>query len=146
MRTMIIHPDSHLDHGLAPEIVEYIRQRFADREAPFTETFDLPGSLPDATCALYGPLVGDEPVGNGEVVMLQRGERPGLSRMVPYPARATRKVTVIAGPHAGEPCVLYTAFGGPAAPREPWDPTLTEAGRAESVAFWAQHALAVGRG
>jgi hypothetical protein len=39
--------------------------------------------------------------------------------------------------------ILYTAFGGPAAPREPGDPSLdgNEAGLAESKAFWAEHAL-----
>ena len=50
-------------------------------------------------------------------------------------------MTVIGGPDGDDPCVLYTAFGGPAAPREPWDPSLDEAGWAASLAFWEAHAL-----
>ena len=40
------------------------------------------------------------------------------------------------------PCILYTVFGGPIAPKEPDDPTLTDEQRPESIAFWAEHALA----
>ena len=36
-------------------------------------------------------------------------------------------------------CVLYTAFGGPAAPQEPGDPRCTDL--AASTAFWHTHAL-----
>jgi hypothetical protein len=50
-------------------------------------------------------------------------------------------LTVIAGPNGDLPCMLYTAFGGPLAPREPADPTLPESERAASEAFWAVHAL-----
>ncbi len=139
---MDIHPDSHLDHGLAGA-VEHILTRFAARAAAFIETFDLPDEHPAVECGLYGPAVGDPPVDEADVEYAVRGSRPGASRMVRRPLRTTRTVTVIAGPHDGLPCVLYTAHGGPAAPREPWDPSLTEAGRAEAVAFWAQHALAV---
>lgn len=37
------------------------------------------------------------------------------------------------------PCVLYTAFGGPAAPQEPGDPSCKDL--AESATFWREHAL-----
>lgn len=59
------------------------------------------------------------------------------------PSRQTRLLTVIAGPHEGDGCVLYTAHGGPAAPREPWDPSLNDDAAAleESRAFWSVHAL-----
>ena len=53
-----------------------------------------------------------------------------------------RTVTVIAGPHEGDPCVLYTAYGGPCAPREPGDPTIASWDELlESRSFWAKHAL-----
>jgi hypothetical protein len=39
------------------------------------------------------------------------------------------------------PCMLYTAFGGPLAPKEPGDPTLKDSEREESEKFWSQHAL-----
>lgn len=38
-------------------------------------------------------------------------------------------------------CILYTAFGGPAAPREMCDPTLPPALLDESKDFWGAHAL-----
>ena len=40
---------------------------------------------------------------------------------------------------------LFTAFYGPSAPKEPWDPSLSDEGRAESEAFWRTHALVVSR-
>ena len=36
-------------------------------------------------------------------------------------------------------CILYTAFGGPAAPQEPGDPGCKDP--ATSTAFWREHAL-----
>lgn len=40
---------------------------------------------------------------------------------------------------------MFTAFYGPSAPKEPWDPSLSDEGRAESEAFWRTHALVVSR-
>jgi len=37
-------------------------------------------------------------------------------------------------------CVLYTAFGGPASPQEPGDPTCKDP--EASAVFWREHALA----
>jgi hypothetical protein len=84
--------------------------------------------------------MGDLPVPDGECTMVVRGARRGASRLCGRAPRPSRLVTVIAGPH-GDACILYTAFGGPQAPREPFDPSLDDAGRACSVAFWAEHAL-----
>lgn len=38
-------------------------------------------------------------------------------------------------------CVLYTTYGGPAAPKEPTDPTIRPSEVRESDEFWSQHAL-----
>jgi len=142
--TFAIHKDSHLDHGLTAAHLAFIVSRFADRDGFFVETVPMPDDLPDLTCGLYGPVMGDPPVPDSAVFEVRRIDRAYSSRAIVAPQRATRFLTVIAGPHAGAPCVLYTAHGGPKAPREPGDPTLTtEADRAESAAFWAVHALAV---
>lgn len=125
---MKIIPDSHLDHGLTPEHVAWLLEKFADRMAFFLKTVELPPELPPVRCALHGPLVGESPVPDGDAVMRVRGERPGPSRTCARPFGSSRLVTVIAGPHDGE---LFTAYGGPVAPREPWDPSLDDAGRAE---------------
>jgi hypothetical protein len=149
---MIVTSASHLDHALTPAVVAYITARFAGRDAFFIETITLPythngEALPEVPCGLHGPLMGDAPIPESECTYQVRGERPGPSRMTARPVRTVRTLTVIAGPHEGEPCVLYTAFGGPSAPREPFDaalqgPDASEA-KAASVAFWGEHALSL---
>jgi hypothetical protein len=136
---MITLPASHLDHGLTEAQVTHVLRLFADRSAFCIETIDLPETLGTVPCGLYGPLVGDEPVLDAEVTLATRGTRAYPSRLVDRPARPTRTVTVIAGPHDGHPCVVFTMFGGPLAPQEPDDPGCKDP--AASRAFWAQHAL-----
>lgn len=144
------HPDSHLDHNLTDAQIAYLLERFADRDAFFIETIELPADLGTVPCALYGPTMGDDPIQDSETTLAVRGGRKGPSRLIDRPLRPTRQITVIAGPHDGQPCVLFTAYGGPAAPREPWeletDPAhcredFTSLDLAQSRAFWAQHAL-----
>jgi hypothetical protein len=142
---MKITPASHLDHGFHESVVAHVAERFAARDFFFIETFELPPDLPSVPCGLHGPVMGDAPVGDAEVVLEARGSRPGPSRLCARAPREVRTVTVIAGPHESEPCVLYTAFGGPVAPREPWDESLTPEQVAESEAFWAEHALSKGQ-
>lgn len=109
--------DSHLDHSLDDKQIEHIFERFANRTAFFIETFELPEELGTVPCGLHGPLMDDPPVLDARLGM--RGTRTYPSRLVQRPTRQTRKVTVIAGPHDGYDCVLYTAFGGPLTPKEP---------------------------
>lgn len=145
---MIKHQDSHVDHRLNEAQIHYLLARFADREAFFLETIKLPDALGTVPCALWGPAMGDPAITEDAVVYVTRGTRTWPSRLVERPARPTRLITVIAGPHeepcgAGSirhPCVLYTAFGGPPAPQEPGDPSCKDL--APSEAFWRAHALA----
>lgn len=143
---MIITADSHLDHGLTPEQVEYIRTTFLERSSFFIETITLPAELGTVPCALRGPALGEPPVPESLCVWVQRGSRAWASRTIPNPPARSRLVTVVAGPHGDQPCVLYTAYGGPQAPREPGDPALLDDvdARAASDEFWAVHALATG--
>ena len=136
-----IHKDSHLDHGLSQPQVAWILERFQDKNSFFIETVELPSNLGTVPCGLYGPVMGDQPVPEEEVVYQKRGTREWPSRMVYRPSRQVRTVTVIAGPYEGEPCVLYTAFGGPQAAQEPGDPKAKD--KTASEAFWKDHALAV---
>ena len=138
---MKIVADSHVDHGLSTEQVEYLKERYADLDGFKIESFELPAELGTVPCGLHGPLVGDEPVPESECRFAKRGNRAGESRLCDRPVRQTRTVTVIAGPHGDEACVLYTAFGGPLAPKEPWDPSLSDEDRAKARAFWSEHAL-----
>lgn len=135
---------SHLDHDLTPAHLAFILRRYADRTAFFIETITLPESMPAVPCGLYGPTMGDDllllTVGN--IHMAPRPPRQYPSRLVDLPPRPSRLLTVIAGPHEGDDCVLYTAFGGPLAPKEPGDPTLSPEQRQASKDFWDVHALA----
>ena len=97
---MIIHKDSHLDHGLTEDQRKFLLDRFADRKAFFIETFTLPRELGTLPCGLYGPTMGDSPIGEDEVEYAPRGTRAWNSRLMrDLPARQQHEVTVIAGPH-----------------------------------------------
>lgn len=143
-----ILPGSHVDHGLSEDQLAWALGRVRELASPSgvtVSTVCLPAELGTVPCGLYGPAMGDEPVRDGHYQ--RRGDRPGESHVVVAPSRPTQRVTVIVGPHEGvDGLVLYTAFGGPAAPREPWDPSLDDAGRAASEAYWRDHALAVDAG
>lgn len=135
---VIITKDSHLDHGVTTAQLAWVLQQLGERDAFFIETLTLPEHLGTVPCGLYGPLMGDEPVETGTVGRT-RAPRTWTSRCVQRPVRQVREVSVIAGPHEGAPCVLYTIYGGPVAPQEPGDPGCRDVGA--SQAFWAQHAL-----
>jgi len=137
---MDITAASHLDHNLSPAHVAFIRERFGDRTAFFLETVELPEGLPAVPCNLHGPATGSDPVLEAEVFYEVRGARKGPSRMCARPPIQVRTLTVIGGPHEGR-CILFTAYGGPCAPREPWDETLDSTGYGEAVDFWGRHAL-----
>lgn len=134
--------ESHMDHNLTINIQEVLEKYFSKKEGFFIETIDLKEKA--GMCALYGPAMGDAPVAgpaDDEVFYHVRGERAYKSRLVNWAPRESNLITVIAGPYGEEPCVLYTAFAGPLAPKEPGDPSLKEEEREASEAFWAEHAL-----
>ena len=138
---MQIIPDSHLDHGLTQDHVDFLMKKFADRTDFFIETVEMPSELSDLQNELYGPRAGDDPVTEDEVHYAVRGDRKGESRRIAKPSRPTRFMTVIAGPEEDVlGLVLYTAYGGVSAEREPFD--APPEALAASEKFWAEHALA----
>ena len=140
---LIITAESHLDHAVTSQQLAWLLTRYVENKQFFIEQFMLPDALGTLPCGLYGPVMGDAPVTDSEVTMEVRGDRKGPSRVVNKPTRPGHVFTVIAGPDEfGHECVLYTVYEGPQAPREPWDPGMNAEQKAESVAFWAQHALA----
>lgn len=135
---------SHVDHGLNAEQLDWVLAQFADRTDFMLATIELPAHLGTVPCNLIGPATGGEPVPEGAVFYAVRAKRSCASRMIATGIPVDeRRVTVIAGPAAGhEGIVLYTAYGGPCAPREPGDTTIpTWEAVVEARAFWAQHAL-----
>lgn len=143
MSVLVLAGVSHVDHGLSLDQLAYVLSLLVDRDGFFIETVELFEELGTVPCGLHGPLMGDAPVPEHETFCDKRGSRTWFSRFCERPLRRTSKVTVIAGPHEGNPCVLYTAFGGPLAPQEPGDPGIADNPEklAVSRAFWAEHAL-----
>lgn len=139
-----ISSESHLDHGLPPEAIEFIKKKYAGRNAFFIDTFTIPCEWADLKCQLRGPAVGDPAIPDSETFQAVRGDRKYPSRMVRVGQKHTRLCTVIAGPHEDEKCLLFTAYGGPLAPRELNDPSIADdpAALEESRKFWRVHALA----
>jgi hypothetical protein len=149
---LIIHPDSHLDHDLSVDHVAWLLQvcrhgvpAASNSPGILISTFRMPGSLPLLPCGLYGPCMDDDPIADDDprgVFMKHRFPRPYPSRVIAAPCRPSEHLTVVAGEHDGHACVLFTAYGGPAVPREPGDETIaSDLERETSEAFWAEHAL-----
>lgn len=160
---MQLHPASHLDHHLNDDQTVYIMQKFVNKHEFFIETIELPPEFGQVPCALYGPIAGDSPI-TSNVTYRRRGDRDWDSRiLIGVAPRLTNKVTVIGGPHEEKctacreevrtllcrcnglkrvkyACILYTCYGGPAAPQEPGDPQCKD--KAASEKFWSEHALA----
>lgn len=141
---MKIVPESHVDHALTPAHIRFLMKKFGSRKAFFIKTVRLPRDLAPLPCDLHGPLVGEPAVAESEATYVRRGNRAGESRMCHRPTILVRQMTVIGGLFNGQ-MALFTAYGGPAAPREPWDPSLKSAAeRRESETFWKRHALGAG--
>ncbi len=134
----------HADHGVSEKVLAWA---VAQVSSPgfFARTFELPPEETDLLNGLYGPACGDPPVEDEVTFTRQRSPDRPLSRMVRRPARPTRLLTVIGvAPQEGGEAVIYTAYGGPLAAREPGDASLVLGSpeHQEAVAFWATHALA----
>lgn len=130
----------HGDHGISKELM----QKLIDSIHPtgfFLKTVELPPEAPDVMSAIYGPIVGDPPVEEGQVTYKRRTEDRPLSRMISKPMRPTRQVTII-GNEIEDQVTIFTCYGGPAAEREPGDKNLKTLEEKEaSRLFWAEHAL-----
>ena len=137
---MRITSDSHIDH-VSPDILDFVIARYQNKSGFFIETIELPANLGTLDCGLYGPIMGDSPIYDDDIDFRYRGDRTNLSRVIGKPVRQTSLLTVIAGPHNGIDCVLYTCFGGPATPKEATDNTLTDDDRQAAIDFWSVHAL-----
>lgn len=135
---------SHVDHGLSADQLEWVLAQFADRTAFTLATVELPPHLGTVPCNLIGPATGCPPVPESAVFYALRGKRTCASRLIQSHIPVDdRRVTVIAGFAEGhDGLVLFTAYGGPCAPREPGDTSIpTWEGVLEARAFWAEHAL-----
>lgn len=137
-----IHDDSHLDHGVNDRILAWVATLDVPADSVSVSTFELADNLPDLESGLYGPAAGDSAVKERHARYRVRKDRNGKSRVLPgCPMRPTRLLTVVTGPHDGLRGVLFTCYGGPAAPRELFDIELDDPAYIEAAAFWGEHAL-----
>lgn len=120
---LVVDKESHLDHGLSQAHIDFMLARFVQKNEFFIETVGLPKGLDPLQSGIYGPAAGDPSVTDAESILAIRQGRSWASRLIDKPARPTRLMTVVAGPGdvEGQNCVLYTSYGGPAAPKEPGD-------------------------
>lgn len=121
---MKITKDSYIEKRITQDHIAYIVDMLAHVEDTDIFTITLPSKLPTISCGLFGPILGDDPIPESKVIYGKRGTRDWLSRMVNRPLRQTNIITAIVGPYRNDPCILYTAFSGPAAPREEGDSAL----------------------
>lgn len=156
MVSLSISPESHLDHlaDLSDEeteaVLTSVRRAWADfchgcppgSQGPWVLAAVSPVEF---YSTLVGPVAGDPPVPEEDVVYRVRPGRQWASRMVSntdkYKPKATNNLVVVVGPHQGLPYLLYTVYPAPAAHREPGDTHLTGDDLENSRAFWRIHAL-----
>ena len=143
---LVIGSKSHLDHDVPWSVLMHLLGLFAEKNGFFTATVDLKSKGYDFPCSLIGPITRFDIVTEDQVFYKNRGDRTYQSRCVPinkYGVKKTSLLTVIAGPYEDIPCMLYTAFPGPSAPKEVNDPSMNEKERFFAEQFWKEHALAV---
>lgn len=129
----------HADHNIPRLAVAWAVAQMQG-EGVQVGTFRTPGK--NHPCGLHGPAMGDAPIPEAEVILRQRTEDRPPSRLVKRPLRFVPEFTVVAL-IKGESRTVFTVYGGPEAPREPGDPSMSPEQEAEARAFWAQHALSL---
>jgi hypothetical protein len=143
---LMLRDDGHYDvHKITKQHIDWLSQQPEVMAAKGPVTLTLPDSLPRLPNSLVGPASGHSPVTDDhpDVYMASRGGgREYNSKMIRGENQTTNIITAIVRPHkeTGRP-FLITAFGGPMAPKEPNDPTLSDQERKASQEFWSQHAL-----
>lgn len=138
-----LHAESHLDHGISPAIIEFVLGKFAEKNEFFIETLTLPAIFGRVPCNLHGPATGEPVVAEAEADYMVRPGRKNASRVCGRDPVLVNSITVIAGPHDGKACIVFTIFGGPLAPKELGDPSMKPEELLASQKFWAEHALSI---
>ena len=139
---------AHDDHDLQPEHLRFLDEALSDWDGSFMKrVLTLPPSYQSIPSALYGPVVGDEPVTDDMVTYEVRNKRPGPSRLIDAPMRPARNLVVIGMQVEDGTMLLFTAYGtqsNEVSPREWWDSGMKPHEAIEAATFWSTHALATG--
>ena len=142
----IISGITNIEGGLTFAQIQHVKELYKDREEEFIETITMPINLGLVYCCLHGPLVGELPVREDEVVYKELSKSAGgMSRLCTRPPTDSAMITVLAGKDGKGRCICSKLYGGPKRPPEPFEPCVQGDPRLEdeSRVFWAQHALSV---
>lgn len=134
----------HQDHDVSPDQLAHVcatLERSLVKSGPFILRIELPPSLGQVPCGLHGPIMGDAPVEDEDIVFWKRGGRRYVDRCVDRPVRMVSYVQAIGELDERGFCSIATIFGGPLAPMNPDDPKCSDVEASEL--FWASHALSI---
>lgn len=134
----------HQDHGINPDQMDNTQETLRLSELPvgfFIRTVRIPLALGPVPCGIHGPVMGDAPISDDEIVYRTRGDRPYTDRCIDRPLRQVSYVQAIGTMREDGSCLLYTVYGGPLAPMNPEDPGCPD--REAARAFWSKHALSI---
>ena len=81
---------------------------------------------------------------DGDIVWARRVNRENYSRFIRNRSSVPTPFVSITLAKPGDVWLVYTAYFGTPAPKEPTDPRIREAELEESLAFWKTHALILG--
>src|SRR5262249_55553032 len=81
------------------------------------------------------------PTDEGDIVWARRVGRDTYSRFIRNRSAAPTRLVSITLARPGDVWLIYTAYLGTPAPKEPTDPRMVEDDLEESLAFWKTHAL-----
>ena len=100
-------------------------------------------------CLYFHEIVGlsecrvTPPVGTKTIILVQKRKgRTKWSKATEMPPIPTNCVTII----LNKDLSLITAYCGEPAPREPWDKSMNDVERYESIEFWSTHSLCLHEG
>ena len=139
----------HIDHGLSAAHMTLAEETALEviPDGFFLVTIRIPVLIGDLPCGLYGPICGDDPIRGPEwdVSWEIRGDRKYASRMLVAPMRDSKIMTIIGMNRRDMGIIdIFTAYGGPPAPKGLFDREITYDEIEKSIQFWAVHALAKG--
>ena len=142
----------HDDHGLTQKQVSWVFEQCKGKRGFHVFVCPLPDEIGEVKSALYGPEVGDLPIGEKSVEYEKRGQRPGPSRLIGRPERAATNMVIVVNVEAESSVffihieyTVFTAYGTTAerpTPREWWDASMKPHEAVEAAKFWSEHALA----
>lgn len=144
---IVVSNESHLDHGINAAQREYVLDKVTKGDGTIIAGEHYPSkfliaqvTLPEeygkVSCALRGPIVGDDVIGFDDTFLATRKGRPNQSKLTNLPPTKTYTVSVIVIDG-----VLATMYGGPVAPQEVEDPNIDASNVETSRTFWSMHAL-----